>query len=372
MSLKIITVVGARPQFVKAAAVSRAIANLNRGRAAPLIDEKIVHTGQHYDANMSDVFFAKLGIPTPAYSLGVGSGLQGGQTGRMLAELETVMLTEKPDVALLYGDTNSTLAGAMAAVKLHIPIAHVEAGLRSFNRRMPEEINRVMTDHVSAWLFCPTETAVANLAREGIHQGVYNFGDVMFDGMLHCKQQLDEKVLRDHGLQRKQYVLATAHRAENTDNPARLHELAATLAAVASKCGTLILPLHPRTRQAFSAHAILLGPKVRVVDPLPYLELVALLEGAAAVLTDSGGVQKEAFFLSVPCLTMRDETEWVETVNADANRLVGCNPMLASDAYDALIHGVWKPAFSDRPYGEGSAAEQILTTLRATLGSVVR
>ena len=370
--MKILTVVGARPQFVKAATVSRAIANLNSGHAAPLIDEKIVHTGQHYDANMSEVFFAELGIPTPAYSLGVGSGSQGAQTGRMLAELETVMLTEKPDVVLLYGDTNSTLAGAMGAAKLHIPIAHVEAGLRSFNRRMPEEINRVMTDHVSTWLFCPTETAVSNLALEGIQQGVHNVGDVMFDGVLYCKQQLDDRVLRDHDLQRKQYVLATAHRAENTDSPARLRELVATLDAVASKCDTLILPLHPRTRQAFSAHAITLGPNVRVVDPLPYLDLVALLEGAIAVLTDSGGVQKEAFFLSVPCLTMRDETEWVETVQADANRLVGCNPALASDAYDALTQGNWKPAFSDRPYGDGSAAEHILTTLMHAQGPLVR
>lgn len=367
MTLRILTVVGARPQFIKAATISRAIAERNCGNVEG-VEEKIVHTGQHYDKNMSDVFFSELEIPSPAYHLGIGSGGHGAQTGHMLAELETVMLRERPDLVLVYGDTNSTLAGALAAVKLHIPVAHVEAGLRSFNRRMPEEINRVMTDHVSSWLFAPTSTAVANLAREGMVAGVYEVGDVMFDGLLYSRRRTSSDfVLAQYGLRAGTYVLATAHRAENTESTNSLRQLVATLEAVVAACGEMVLPLHPRTRQALADHRLELPPAIRTVPPLPYLDLVALLDNARLVVTDSGGVQKEAFFLRVPCLTMREETEWVETALAGANRLVGCSPERAAAACDDFLRGAWVADFDGRPYGDGNAARKILETLVSEL-----
>ena len=360
--MKLLTVVGARPQFVKAATLSRAIARHNAARG-PAIEEQIVHTGQHYDANMSDVFFAELGIPKPAHHLDVGSGSHGWQTGRMLEGIEKILLGERPDVTLVYGDTNSTLAGALVAAKLHVPVAHVEAGLRSFNRRMPEEINRVVADHVSTWLFCPTRAAVENLGREGVTRGVENVGDVMYDGMLHYRSKAHDAVLAQAGVERGGYVLATVHRAENTDDPARLGGVMVALGEAAARFDRVVLALHPRTRARLIEQSIAVPPGVHVIEPAPYLEMIALLAHARAVMTDSGGVQKEAFFLEVPCITLREETEWVETVECDANRLVGAEPGRAREALEALAEGRWKADFSARPYGTGRAAEAIVASL---------
>jgi UDP-GlcNAc3NAcA epimerase len=361
--MKLVTVVGARPQFVKAATLSRAIARHNAARPGAAVAEKLVHTGQHYDANMSDVFFEELGIPAPAYHLGIGSGSHGAQTGRMLESIEAVIGDERPDAVLVYGDTNSTLAAALAAAKLHVPVAHVEAGLRSFNRRMPEEVNRVLADHVSTWLFCPTRAAVENLAREGVTAGVRNVGDVMYDGMLHYRARANDAALAQAGVEPGRYVLATVHRAENTDDTRRLRGVLEALGEAAAKLGRVVLALHPRTRARLIAEAIEVPAGVHVIEPAPYLEMIALLAHARAVMTDSGGVQKEAFFLEVPCITLRDETEWVETVDCDANHLAGADPARARASIDALAAGRWKPDFSARPYGSGQAAEAIVASL---------
>jgi UDP-GlcNAc3NAcA epimerase len=361
--MKLVTVVGARPQFVKAATLSRAIARHNAAHPAATMVEKIVHTGQHYDANMSDVFFDELQIPAPAFHLGIGSGSHGAQTGRMLEAIEAVIADERPDAVLVYGDTNSTLAAAVAASKLHVPVAHVEAGLRSFNRRMPEEINRVVADHLSRWLFCPTRVAVDNLSREGVTQGVENVGDVMYDGMLHYRANAHEHALARCEVVPHRYVLATVHRAENTDDPARLVAVIDSLGDAARRFGRVILALHPRTRAALIQQSIAMPPGVHVIEPAPYLEMIALLAHARLVMTDSGGVQKEAFFLEVPCLTLREETEWVETLECDANRLAGADPVRARAAFDALAAGAWKPDFTARPYGSGHAAEAIVASL---------
>ena len=363
--MKVVTVVGARPQFVKAATVSRAIARHNAESRTPAIDERLVHTGQHYDANMSQVFFDELEIPGAAFHLGIGSGSHGEQTGRMLAAIEEVLVRERPDCLLVYGDTNSTLAGALAAAKLHVPVAHVEAGLRSFNRRMPEEVNRVVCDHLSSWLFCPTQTAVDNLRSEGITKGVERVGDVMYDGMLHYRGKANRAVLGAIGVEPKRYVMATVHRAENTDDPRRLRAIVAALDEAGKRVGAVVLALHPRTRKVLAAEGIALPDSIRVIDPAPYLEMIALLADAGAVMTDSGGVQKEAFFLEVPCLTLRDETEWVETVECGANRIVGGAAEGAAPAIAALLGGEWKPDFSGRPYGAGRAAAAIVAALAA-------
>lgn len=367
--MRLLTVVGARPQFVKAATLSRAIARHNAAASGPAIEESIVHTGQHYDANMSDVFFEELEIPPPAFHLGIGSGPHGAQTARMLEALERVMDDERPDAVLVYGDTNSTLAAALAAAKLHMPIAHVEAGLRSFNRAMPEEINRVLCDHVSRWLFCPTRAAVENLRAEGITEGVEQVGDVMYDGMLHYRVKARPAVLRALGIVPGGYVMATVHRAENTDDPARLRAIVAGLGAAGAIAGTVVLALHPRTRAVLERESIALPSAVRAIDPAPYLEMIALMAHARAIMTDSGGVQKEAFFLEVPCLTLRDETEWVETVECGANRLVGAAPAAVAAALEALAAGGWKPDFSSRPYGRGDAADRIVACLAAGSGA---
>ena len=361
--MNLLTVVGARPQFVKAATLSRAIAKHNVARPGAAVVEKIIHTGQHYDANMSDVFFQELEIPAPAFHLGIGSGPHGAQTGRMLEAIEAVIGDEKPDAVLVYGDTNSTLAAAVAASKLHVPVAHVEAGLRSFNRRMPEEINRVLADHVSTWLFCPTRVAVDNLSREGVTKGVENVGDVMYDGMLHYRTMANEGVLETAGAQRKGYVLATVHRAENTDDAARLAAVMAALGEAAERFGRVVFALHPRTRARLLEQSIAVPKGVHLIEPAPYLEMIALLANARAVMTDSGGVQKEAFFLEVPCITLRDETEWLEPVECDANRLAGADPRRAASALDALAEGRWRPDFSSRPYGAGKAGEAIVASL---------
>ena len=357
--MHILTIVGARPQFIKAAAVSRAIRRHNAASGGAPIQEVLVHTGQHYDENMSQVFFDELNIPHPDYNLGVGSLSHGAQTGRMLEAIEQVLLVEKPDCVLVYGDTNSTLAGALAAAKLHIPVAHVEAGLRSFNRRMPEEINRVLTDHVSRLLFCPTETAVRNLAAEGIGSGVHQVGDVMCDALRHNKELAENRidVLSQFGVQPKQYLLATVHWPSNTDDEARL---AAILRAFRQIGDPILWPLHPRTRKALAANDALLVPdSVRMLDPVSYLEMLQLEANARCILTDSGGIQKEAYLLGVPCVTLRDDTEWVETVDAGWNKLVGADTELIVAA--ARLGDL--PAHRPDLFGDGHAAERIVGIL---------
>lgn len=352
--MHILTVVGARPQFIKAAVVSRVL----RGRSG--VRESLVHTGQHYDANMSDVFFTELDIPRPAVHLGVGSGGHGKQTGDMLAGLERAMLDLKPDWVLVYGDTNSTLAGALAAVKLHIPVAHVEAGLRSFNRRMPEEINRVVADVVSTLLFAPTETAVKNLAAEGMTKQIVRTGDVMYDAALFYGAQAGTRAPAEAGVAPGGYVLCTVHRAENTDDPARLAGILDGVARVARRL-PVVLPLHPRTRNILRAQGIAEPEGVRIIDPAPYLDMISLEKHAAAVLTDSGGVQKEAYFFGVPCVTMRDETEWTETVAAGWNTLVGADAARIETAVIRALEG--KPAARPALYGTGRAGEEIVEAL---------
>ncbi len=310
----ILSVVGARPQFIKAAPVSRAIASRR-------MREVLVHTGQHFDPGMSDVFFADLGIPTPSYSLGIHSLGHGAMTGRMIERLEAVMLDEKPDLVVAYGDTNSTVAGALAAAKLNIPIAHVEAGLRSFNRRMPEEINRLVTDHLSTLLLCPTQAAVSHLAAEGITRGVHAVGDVMFDVALASTPVAEQrsKILETLDLAPRGYAVATVHRSENTDDRRRLEAIMAWLEDGAHQT-PIVLPLHPRTRQQLARWNIT-PTNVRLIEPLGYLDMTRLVHHATAVFTDSGGLQKEAYFHRVPCVTLRDETEWTETIDAGWNRL---------------------------------------------------
>ena len=313
--MKIVTIVGARPQFIKAAPVSRALRERHQ--------EILVHTGQHYDDNMSGVFFRELGIPEPEVHLGAGGGSHGAQTAAMLTGIEGVLQRERPDRVLVYGDTNSTLAGALAAAKLHVPVAHVEAGLRSFNRRMPEEINRVVTDHLSDLPFCPSEISQRHLSAEGIVSGVHVVGDVMADALLNAARRADaSQILIQHQLSPRSYVLATVHRADNTDDGVRL---AAILQAFADIGRTILFPVHPRTRKAIAAAGLSVPSNVRPCEPLGYLDLVRALRDADLVLTDSGGLQKEAYWLSVPCITLRDETEWVETVETGWNRIVGAD-----------------------------------------------
>lgn len=348
MTRSVFTVVGARPQFIKAAPVSQALARAG-------LREIFVHTGQHFDALMSDIFFDELALPKPAYSLEVNSLGHGAMTGRMLEKLEAAMRAEKPDMVLIYGDTNSTLAGALAAAKLHIPVAHVEAGLRSFNRRMPEEVNRVMADHVSTLLLCPTTQAVTNLAREGITQGVHTVGDVMYDATLAAiKRSADRSdVLERLHLTPRTYAVATIHRAENTDDAGRFTRVMDWLGKAADAT-PVIMPVHPRTRKLMTACG-LEPDNVRLIDPLGYLDMTRLLHHSSQVITDSGGLQKEAYFHRVPCITLRDETEWVETVEAGWNRL-------------------WEgPDFAPRreitEYGDGQAADRIAELLAQVVSS---
>lgn len=350
--MKVLTVVGARPQFIKAAPVSRVI----RERA----QEVLVHTGQHYDKSMSDVFFEELHIPVPEYHLHVGSKSHGAQTGEMLSKVEEVMVAEKPDCVLVYGDTNSTLAGALSASKLHIPVAHVEAGLRSFNRRMPEEINRVLTDHVSTWLFCPTSTAVNHLKTEGITERVDLTGDVMLDALRYNSRLAENQstILSELELKKGEYVLITLHRAENTDDPARLSQI---IGAINELPLPAVLPLHPRTRSRLAPLGLeITNPHVTLIDPVGYLDMLQLEVNAKKILTDSGGVQKEAFFAKVPCITMRDETEWVETVELGTNVLVGADQSKILEA----VHR-FEVDFAQVPevFGNGHAADKIMDRL---------
>lgn len=358
---KVLTVLGARPQFIKAATVSRVI----RDAASADVSEVIVHTGQHYDEAMSRIFFEELDIPSPHYNLGISGLSHGAMTGRMLEAVETVVQREKPDWVLVYGDTNSTLAGALAAAKLRVPVAHVEAGLRSFNMRMPEEINRIVADRLSTILFCPTDVAVANLAREGLTAGVQNVGDVMYDAVLYCgaKARNTSRILRDLRLTESGFALATCHRQENTEDPARMVGIVGALATIADEL-PVVFPVHPRTRKRLSELGLDAGlSRLRMVEPVSYLEMIALEQGARVVITDSGGVQKEAFFFGVPCITLREETEWVETVNSGWNRLSGAAPVQILAAYEVqkeFGRHAGRPNF----FGDGRAAERILSALR--------
>jgi len=418
--MKICTIIGARPQFIKAAAVSRAIAAHNRQTSniePRTLNEVILHTGQHYDDGMSAVFFRELEIPEPKYNLAIGSGAHGVQTGQMLAAIEKVLIEEKPDWVLIYGDTNSTLAGALAAAKLHVPIAHVEAGLRSFNRRMPEEINRVVADQLSTLLFCPSQVAVDNLAAEGIggnamvrqaHHDTYdchpelvegrkiekdityqclktnplpltshpspltphvvNVGDVMADALQFAAEKAATKaaaqydILDRFGLKPGGYLLATLHRAENTDDPDRLGAIINALSELASQ-EPVILPLHPRTKKILvDNYPSLLTPsasRLTIIPPVGYFDIIALEKSARMLLTDSGGMQKEAYWLKVPCITLRDETEWVETVEAGWNVLTGADDKKIINAAQNFTPPQEHPPL----YGDGQAAEKILDVL---------
>jgi len=394
--MKIITIVGARPQFIKAAAVSRAIQVFNqRHRSKKQIQELLVHTGQHYDYLMDKVFFEELELPNPDYHLGVGSGSHAKQTAMMLERIETVLQKEKPKVVIVYGDTNSTLAGALAAAKLNLPVAHVEAGLRSYNRTMPEEVNRILTDHLSTFLFCPTDQAVKNLSKEGIKDGktilVKKVGDVMYDSVLYYSELAEKKstILQDlklvgpqsalrhaprrvHGspvphmvqgaVRIPNYYLATLHRAENTDNPKPLKSILSALNEIA-KDVPVILPLHPRTKKMIKAYRLFSEAQgIKLTDPVSYLDMLKLEKNAKAILTDSGGVQKEAYWFGVPCFTLRDETEWIETVRSGWNVLVGRGEK-------RIIEEVKRNERRKKPpkkkwiFGDGKASEKIVRTI---------
>ena len=375
--MKIVTIVGARPQFIKSAPVSRVLRELGH-------TEILVHTGQHYDDGMSAVFFRELEITAPDVNLGVGSGSHGWQTGQMLICIEKVLLSKKPDLVLVYGDTNSTLAGALAAVKLHVPVAHVEAGLRSFNRKMPEEHNRVVSDHLSSLLFCPTETAVNNLKKEGftniVNDGkivesidflplnpyslslVINVGDVMYDSLLFNMQLAEKKshILDNLKLKPKNYALATVHRAENTDNHERLKSIFYAFEQISQNGLPVIIPLHPRTRQSLKNSKFKIqNSKLSFIDPVSYLDMLFLEKNAQVILTDSGGMQKEAYFFGVPCVTLRSETEWVETVETGWNVVVGADRKKIVDAVRCCKPDNPRPEL----YGNGRAAEKIVEGL---------
>ncbi|HRI78868.1 MAG TPA: UDP-N-acetylglucosamine 2-epimerase (non-hydrolyzing) [Cyclobacteriaceae bacterium] len=352
---RILTVLGARPQFIKAATVSRA---LKKWQAK----EIIVHTGQHFDENMSDVFFREMDIPKPDYNLNINSLSHGAMTGRMLEKLEEVMIKERPNCVLVYGDTNSTLAGALSAAKLHIPVAHVEAGLRSFDMKMPEEINRILTDRISRILFCPTHTAVKNLKSEGYGKfdcEIDQVGDVMYDAVLFYKQKAKtvSSVLEKLALKKNEFIIGTLHRAENTNDPARLKSICHALNEI-NKTIPVVLPLHPRTKEFLTRHKIRLN--VRLIDPVGYFDMLMLLENCKLVLTDSGGLQKEAYFFKKFCITLRDQTEWVELVDAGANEIVGAD---AKAILRSFAKNKSKVISSKSLYGKGDAANKIAKRL---------
>ena len=359
--MKILTIIGARPQFVKAAALSRAIKNYSQ------LQEIIVHTGQHFDANMSEIFFKEMEISKPHYNLNINGLSHGAMTGQMLEKLEEVMIAEKPDVVLVYGDTNSTLAGALSAKKLHIKVAHVEAGLRSFNMQMPEEVNRILTDRISDWLFCPTDTAINNLNKEGyqnISCAIVKTGDVMEDAALYYSGAAATKseIIQKYDLDKGAFILATLHRAENTDDPVRLAALLKALSTLAQK-NRVIMPLHPRTKACIERQA--LKVEFEIIDPVGYFDMIQLLKNCTLVVTDSGGLQKEAYFFNKYCVTMRDETEWVELVDNGFNTLVGADS-------DKIVQAA--SAFAERKfdkhielYGGGKAADRIAELLSKSM-----
>ena len=351
--MKIVTILGARPQFIKAGSLSREIAKHKD------IQEIIIHTGQHYDVNMSDIFFDEMQIPKPDYNLNINGLGHGAMTGQMLEKIEEVLLKEKPDWVMVYGDTNSTLAGALAASKLHVRVAHIEAGLRSFNMQMPEEINRILTDRISTVLFCPTDTAIDNLHREGYDNldcHIVKSGDVMQDGALYYASL---------GLSQKKraspFVLATIHRAENTDDISRLREIIDALNEI-SKSSKVVLPIHPRTKKIIHDQSLQLDDNIEVTDPVGYLEMISLIKDCTMILTDSGGLQKEAFFFKKPCITLRDETEWVELVAHNFNLLAGADKQKIAEAYSSHI---FNDDYEIDLYGKGKASEKIVNELLA-------
>ncbi len=353
--MKIVTILGARPQFIKAGSVSREIAKHDE------IEEVIVHTGQHYDTNMSDIFFEEMKIPKPDYFLGIGGKSHGAMTGQMLEKIEEVLLKEKPDWVMVYGDTNSTLAGALAASKLHIKVAHIEAGLRSFNTKMPEEINRILTDRVSNILFCPTDIAVKNLKKEGFpfpitnnQQLITNIGDVMQDGAIFYANLAKKPIcdLKDN------YILCTIHRAENTDNEKRLKSIFEALEDI-SKDKQIILPLHPRTKKILKTLDVDIS-NLTIIEPIGYLEMVWLIDNCDMVITDSGGLQKEAFFFEKPCITLRDETEWVELITIGFNILVGSDK---DNIISTYRNGKFNTNFKINLYGDGKSSKRIIDEL---------
>lgn len=366
---KILTIVGARPQFIKAAVVSRAIANHNQSsESRQSIQEVIIHSGQHYDINMSDIFFHEMGIPKPNHRLDLTKATHGAMTGEILTGVEEIIMAEKPEIVLVYGDTNTTLAGALAAVKLHIPVAHVEAGLRSFNMRMPEEINRIVTDRISHWLFCPTQTAVDNLANEGFAVSirnnnapiVANVGDVMYDAARYYEAQAEPpKALGEFSREPGPgFYLATVHRAENTDDPQRLADIISALDEISARVPT-VLPLHPRTRKLLQANKIQ-PARIKIIDPVGYFEVIWLLKNCKGVFTDSGGLQKEAYYFAKPCVTLRDETEWTELVAGGYNTLTGAN---VAEILKAENHMKTTIGQTTTLYGDGHAGEKIVRLL---------
>jgi UDP-N-acetylglucosamine 2-epimerase len=378
--MKIVTIVGARPQFIKAGSISRAIQEFNK-RSQPRrykqrrIQEILVHTGQHYDTLMDEIFFRELELPKPDYHLGVGSGSHARQTGMMLGRIEPILQKENPEVILVYGDTNSTLAGALAAAKLHIPVAHVEAGLRSYKQSMPEEINRVLTDHLATVLFCPTIQSVRNLLKEGIKDGstrmVKNVGDVMYDSILYYSKIAEKKstILKrlnlltpTSALRTPNYYLATLHRAENTDDPRRLESILKALDEI-GRNRRVILPLHPRTKKMMKVYRLFSKFKnVNFIDPVSYLDMLQLEKNAKAILTDSGGVQKEAYWLRVPCFTLREETEWMETMKGGWNVLAGAETKRIVEAIRRGIKQKRSPETMEF-FGDGKACEKIVKVL---------
>ena len=352
--MKVLTIAGTRPQLVKIGAVSRVLRES--------FNEVLVNTGQHYDYKMAGVFFDELKIPKPDYDLGIGSDTHGRQTARMMIAVEEVVEKEKPDMILVYGDTNSTLAGATVAAKLHIPIIHIEAGLRSYNKRMPEEVNRILTDHISTMLFAPTDNAVKNLKSEGISEGVYQVGDVMYDAVLYNIGLAEERYsIQDFGLIEKKYILGTIHRADNTDDSEKLKAILNAFAVVEE---IVYLPLHPRTKKMIKESGyndiIKNAGNIKVVEPISYLEMLFLEKNAKAIVTDSGGVQKEAYFAKVPCLTLRDQTEWIETIETGWNQLVDPLKENLTIKLSALRPG--KPV--NNLYGDGHAAEKIVSLMK--------
>lgn len=362
--LRIATIVGARPQFVKAAVVSRTLIETQQ------FEEIIIHTGQHYDDNLSGVFFDELEIPEPDYNLGVGSGNHGYQTGQMLGRIEKLLIELKPAAVIVYGDTNSTLAGALAAVKLQVPLVHVEAGLRSYNRKMPEEINRVLTDHTADLLFAPTNTAADNLRHEGIpEKRIYLTGDVMFDAALYYAKKAEKKsrIIERLNISRGRYILATVHRAENTDNVIKLNVIMEGLIASARRL-PVILPMHPRTRAMLEKESMmtLVERELTVIKPLGYLDMVMLEKNAAVIATDSGGVQKEAFFYRVPCVTLREETEWVELIESGWNVL--CPPVDNANLENIILDRIGVNGKALELYGGGNASAQMVNILLNSLG----
>jgi len=359
--MKIMTIVGARPQFIKASPLSKIL------RESGSIEELLVHTGQHYDHEMSKIFFDELGIPQPEVNLGVGSGSHAVQTAAMLCGLEEIMQKYLPNWVLIYGDTNSTLAGVLAAAKLNIPVAHVESGLRSFNKRMPEEINRIVADSLSELLFAPTEAAFINLKNEGISEERIHFvGDVMYDAAIYYAKQAEQKskILQNLGLYSGKYILATIHRAENTDNSMHLETIVNSLCQIALEY-PVVLPLHPRTKVFLQKSGILekLEKSTKLIEPVGYLDMIKLEKNAMLIATDSGGVQKEAFFYRIPCVTLRYETEWLELLELGWNRL--CPPLSVKSVVDGIISAIGTKGDESTPYGKGDAAQYIVRVLKS-------